>query len=84
MQRRLSNLVGDLIDLSRLQGDQPLANAAPVLVDAVVAEAVDAIRVAAVQDEIEIVTGGEVGLSVFGVESQLVTALRNLIANAIS
>ena len=81
---RLSNLVGDLIDLSRLQGDQPLANAAPVLVDAVVAEAVDAIRVAAVQDEIEIVTGGEVGLSVFGVESQLVTALRNLIANAIS
>ncbi len=81
---RLSNLVGDLIDLSRLQGDQPLANAAPVLVDAVVAEAMDAVRVAALQDEIEVVAGGEANLSVFGVESQLVTAVRNLIANAIS
>jgi two-component system sensor histidine kinase SenX3 len=82
--RRLTNLVGDLIDLSRLQGDQPLESARPVSVDAVVAEAVDSVRTAAARDEIEVAVGGEEGLRVFGVEDQLVTALRNLIANAIS
>lgn len=82
--RRLTNLVGDLIDLSRLQGDQPLESARPVLVDAVVAEAVDSVRTAAARDEIELAVGGETDLRVFGVEDQLVTALRNLLANAIS
>lgn len=81
---RLTNLVADLIDLSRLQGDQPLENAKPVDVDSVVAEATDAVNQLAANDEIELVTGGETGLMVFGVEDQLVTALRNLLANAIA
>ena len=39
--QRLTNLVNDLIDLSRLQGGDQLADAEPVAVDALVAEAVD-------------------------------------------
>ncbi len=82
--RRLTNLVGDLIDLSRIQGDQPLESAAPVSIDHVVSEAIDSVRIAAAGEEIDIVVGGSANLRAFGVEDQLVTALRNLLANAIS
>jgi two-component system sensor histidine kinase SenX3 len=81
---RLTNLVTDLIDLSRLQGDEPLAHAEPVHVDHVVAEAVDATRLSAAAKEIEVFTGGRDGLIVLGVDDQLVMALRNLLANAVS
>jgi len=81
---RLSALVGDLIDLSRLQGEDPLKDAEPVSVDAVIAEAVDAARLLAQTAQIEVVVGGTKGLEVLGVEGHLVTALRNLLTNAIS
>jgi len=82
--QRLTRLVADLIALSQLQGDQPLESARPVLVDDVLDEAVDAVRTAAATQEIEIVTGGTQGVAVYGVEDQLVTAVRNLLANAIA
>ena len=44
---RLSQLVQDVIDLSRLQSDDPLLGAEPVLMDRVVVEAVDSMRTAA-------------------------------------
>lgn len=81
---RLAHLVSDLIDLSRLQGDDPLQSAVVVKIDDVVTEAVDDMRMAGQNHEIEIVYGGTEGLGVFGVESQLVTAVRNLLANAIA
>jgi len=81
---RLASLVADLVDLSRLQGDDPMEHASPVRVDDVIAEAVDAIRLPAESGEIEIVSGGTSGLKVFGVEGQLVTAVRNLLANAVA
>ncbi|MCB0898056.1 MAG: two-component sensor histidine kinase [Actinobacteria bacterium] len=81
---RLSALVGDLIDLSRLQGEDPLKDAEPVSVDAVIAEAVDTARLMAQTAQIEVVVGGAEGLQVLGVEAHLVTALRNLLTNAIS
>ncbi len=81
---RLSHLVADLIDLSRLQGDQPLDSAQPVSVDFMVAEAIDMLTTAATNAEIDIVVGGEEELQVYGVEDQLITALRNLLANAIA
>jgi two-component system, OmpR family, sensor histidine kinase SenX3 len=81
---RLTRLVADLIDLSQLQGDQPLDSAAPVSVDEVIEEAVDAVRTAAQTQEIDIVVGGTTDLLVYGVEDQLITAVRNLLANAIS
>ena len=44
---RLARLVRELIDLSRLQGGEPLPELEPVDVDGVVAEAVDRTRTAA-------------------------------------
>lgn len=81
---RLSDLVGDLIDLSRLQGTDPLKDAVPIAVDDVVAEAADAVRQLANNSQIEVVVGGTPDLMVIGMEAQLVTALRNLLTNAIN
>ncbi len=81
---RLTNLVQDLIDLSRLQGDEPLGHAETLHVDHVVAEAIDATRLLAGAKEIEVFSGGRNGLVVLGVDDQLAMALRNLLANAIS
>ena len=54
----------ELIDLSRLQGADPLPEPDPVQVDQVVAEAVDRTRTAAAARGIELVRGGERGLTV--------------------
>jgi two-component system sensor histidine kinase SenX3 len=81
---RLSRLVRELIDLSRLQGGEPLPDLVPVDVDRVLAEAVDRTRTAARAKNLEIAVGGEHGLVVRGVESQLATAVTNLLANAVA
>ncbi|MER6620011.1 ATP-binding protein [Streptomyces sp. NPDC000931] len=49
---RLTNLVQELIDLSRVQNDDPLEDAEPVRVDELVAEAIDRCRHAAGTKEI--------------------------------
>ena len=81
---RLARLVRELIDLSRLQGGEPLPELAPVEVDHVLAEAVDRTRMAARAKRLEIAVGGRSGLVVQGVESQLTTAVTNLLANAVA
>jgi len=81
---RLTNLVQELIDLSRLQGEDPLASAVPVDVDAVIAEAVDRSRALAAARAIEIMAGGDRGLRVLGDPDQLVMALGNLVENAVN
>ncbi|WP_448626734.1 sensor histidine kinase [Geodermatophilus sp. URMC 64] len=81
---RLGRLVRELIDLSRLQGAEPLPDLEPVGVDTVLAEAVDRTRTAANAKRITIASGGERGLVVRGVEAQLATAVTNLLANAVA
>ncbi|MCF6745719.1 two-component sensor histidine kinase [Blastococcus sp. KM273128] len=81
---RLGRLVRELIDLSRLQGGEPLPELVPVDVDRVLGEAVDRTRTAARAKGLEIVLGGQADLVVRGVESQLVTAVTNLLANAVA
>jgi two-component system, OmpR family, sensor histidine kinase SenX3 len=81
---RLGRLVAELIELSRLQGAEPLPSPAVVSVDAVVAEAVDRTRLAADAAGITVVAGGRRRLTVCGSEAQLVTALVNLIDNAVA
>ena len=81
---RLGRLVRELIDLSRLQGGEPLPELAPVAVDDVVAEAVDRTRTAARAKGLEIAVGGQRELVVRGVEGQLATAVTNLLANAVA
>jgi two-component system sensor histidine kinase SenX3 len=81
---RLSRLVRELIDLSRLQGAEPLPELAPVAVSTVVGEAVDRTRAAAAARGIELAVACRPGLVVRGVEAQLATALTNLLANAVA
>jgi two-component system sensor histidine kinase SenX3 len=81
---RLGRLVRELIDLSRLQGGDPLPELEPVDVDTVLAEGVDRTRMAAAAKDIEIAVGGQRRLMVRGVEQQLATAVTNLLANAVA
>ncbi len=81
---RLSHLVQDVIDLSRLQGDDPMTRAEVVDVDELVRRAIDEVRTMANREQIEIVTGDPCGCLVYGDERQLLAALRNLLTNAIS
>jgi len=81
---RLARLVSELLSLSRLQGADPLPDRDLVSVDRVVAEAIDRTRTVATAGGISLVRGGERGLTVRGSESQLVTAVGNLIDNAVS
>ena len=81
---RLSHLIQDVIDLSRLQGDDPLLHAQVVDVDDLVGRALDEVRMIATRQSIELVVGEPSGAVVYGDHGQLLTALRNLITNAIT
>jgi two-component system sensor histidine kinase SenX3 len=80
---RLAALVQDIIELSRLQGASVTQQGGPVDINAVIAEAVDRSQLPAESKNISIVVGGRTGGKVFGDQDLLVTALRNLIDNAI-
>ena len=80
---RLSRLVQDVIELSRLQGHDPFDKPTLVSLDEVVVEAVDRSRVRAETRSINLVCGGQSGVHVVGDARQLVTALGNLVDNAV-
>ncbi|MFF9853637.1 sensor histidine kinase [Streptomyces litmocidini] len=81
---RLTNLVQELIDLSRVQNDDPLDDSEPVSVDELVAEAIDRSRQPASTKQITMVSGGAAGLYVWGSRGQLAAALGNLVENAVN
>jgi two-component system, OmpR family, sensor histidine kinase SenX3 len=81
---RLTNLVQDMITLSRIQAAEPIPDPVTVDLDVVVAEALDRGRMKASSRGIELASTGERGLSVHGDEELLVTALRNLLDNAVA
>ncbi|WP_327269132.1 ATP-binding protein [Streptomyces sp. NBC_01218] len=81
---RLTNLVQELIDLSRVQNDDPLEDAEAVRVDELVAEAIDRCRQPAGSKEITMASGGTHDLSVWGNRGQLAAALGNLVENAVN
>lgn len=80
---RLAALVQDIIELSRLQGTNVAQQGRGVDINTVVAEAVDRSQLPAESKSIELVVGGHADAKVYGDQDQLVTALRNLIDNAI-
>ena len=82
--QRLTNMINDLIDLSRLQGAETPKRASLIDSTRVIAESCDATRLAAHAREIEVVVGAAVDAQVYGDEAQLVMALRNLLTNAIA
>jgi two-component system sensor histidine kinase SenX3 len=81
---RLSRLVQQIIELSRLQDDDPLDAPVVVSVDEVVAGAVDASAIDANDRHIKIVSSGVHDLKVFGNEEQVRAAVANLVANAVT
>ena len=81
---RLTNLVQDLITLNRIQAAEPIPDPVPAKLDAVVAEALDRCRMKASARGIELASAGTKGLTVLGDEDLLVTALRNLLDNAVA
>ncbi|MCV7177260.1 sensor histidine kinase [Mycolicibacterium sphagni] len=82
--QRLANMVGELIELSRLQGAEPLPDLDGIDVDSVVSEAISRHKVAADNADIKVTTDAPSGFRVLGDQSLLVTALANLISNAIA
>lgn len=81
---RLGTLVSELIALSRLQGAERLPELTTVEVDAVVEEALGRSRIAAESAGIEIAVDEPSDLLLDGDRTLLVTALSNLIDNAVA
>jgi two-component system, OmpR family, sensor histidine kinase SenX3 len=81
---RLGRLVRELIELSRLQGAEPLPGSTRVSVLQVLDEAADRTRLAAEREGIRVRISCPDELTVTGNESQLAMALVNLIDNAIA
>ncbi|GCE77308.1 sensor histidine kinase [Cellulomonas biazotea] len=81
---RLSALVHEIIELSRLQVAGAVGQVAVVDVDAVLAEAVDRARTAADAKKVRLDLGGVRGTTVLGQHDLLVTAVRNLVDNAVA
>jgi len=80
---RLSRLVQQIIELSRLQADDPLDEPTPVAVDDVVNTAIDTSAIDAQTRGITVVAAGETGLKVYGNREQIAVAVGNLVANAV-
>jgi two-component system sensor histidine kinase SenX3 len=81
---RLSRLVQQVIELSRLQGDDPLEAPLPVEIDEVLRIAVDTSAIDAASKDITVVSSGAHGLAVLGNPEQVTAAVANLVANAVS
>lgn len=82
--KRLGSLVKEIIQLSRLQSAEVASNAKLVELHEVVNEAVELNKHSAEARKVKIGVDAPTGVFVFGDHSMLVTAVRNLIENAIT
>lgn len=80
---RLDDLVAQIIELSRLQADNPLDHPTVVDIDDVLSDAVDRCRVDAEQRNVSITIAGSRGCQVLGSARQLSVAVGNLVENAL-
>nr|WP_229715684.1 ATP-binding protein [Mangrovihabitans endophyticus] len=81
---RMGRLVNELLELTRLQGAEPLPTPEPVTVDWVIAEVIDRTRTTASAKNIDVVYTGARGAVVYGSDTQVATAVTNLVENAIA
>jgi two-component system sensor histidine kinase SenX3 len=81
---RMGRLVNELLELTRLQGAEPLPTPEPVAVDWIIAEVIDRTRTTASAKTIEVTYSGPKGAMVYGSDSQVATAVTNLVENAIA
>ena len=82
--RRLSDLVQEIINLSRLQSDDPLVGAKSVDVTDLVSQAIDDSRLSAEARKISVQFTPALHAQVLGDRTQLEMAISNLIENAIN
>lgn len=81
---RLANMIAELISLSKLQGAEKLPDLQVVHVDQVIAAAIARCTLAAENAKITLHADEPSGLLVAGDQSLLVTAVSNLVGNAIN
>ena len=81
---RLAKLVNELMELSRVQGVDPMPGATVVDVREMINDAVERTRLAADQASVDVTVRAEPGLRVRGNKAQLATAVANLVDNAIA
>ena len=82
--KRLTELVQEIINLSRLQDSDPLQLAEPLLVRDLIAEAVDQCLTTSEARKIGLNVSEQSDVRVFGDRDQLLMAIHNLIENAIN
>lgn len=82
--KRLADLVQEIIDLSRLQSSDPLQKAEDVSVNEIVREAVDQAQFSSEQRGITLNVGEIQEGTIVGDRDQLITAVHNLIENAVN
>lgn len=81
---RLTDMVNQLIELSRLTSEAPLRNAETVDMEEIVDDALARCSLPASRKSITLLTTGAAGGLVYGDELQLVDAVANLVLNAIA
>ena len=82
--KRLSDLVQEIINLSRLQDDDPLKNGKSVDIAEVITEAVDQSRLNAEKRKISLIHEEIDAAAINGDRNQVTMAIHNLIENAIN
>ena len=82
--KRLTELVQEIIDLSRLQSSDPLQKAFPVEIEDVIREAINQAQISAESRNIALDVGLMQQAVVIGDRDQLIMAIHNLIENAIN
>ena len=82
--KRLSMMITELISLSKLQGAEALPDMEPLSVAEIIDAAVHRTKILADQAGITVGTDCEEGLMVMGDRSLLITAVSNLITNAVN
>lgn len=81
---RLTNLVQEIVDLSRLQGSDTIESSTPVDMRECAQEAVEVVQLLAEDRSITITVQGKPGQIVSGDAGMLGTAIRNLLMNAVN
>ena len=82
--KRLSDLVQEIINLSRIQDYDPLKNATPILLSDLILQAMDESRLSAESREIKIEFINNNEVTILGDGTQLEMAISNIIENAIN
>jgi two-component system sensor histidine kinase SenX3 len=80
---RLTELTGEIIDLSRVQSEGALADFTRVRIDRVLKAAIAQNKVAATAKDISVLVNGAEKYETFGDEPRLTMAFKNLVSNAV-